>query len=308
MNLAIAILVFSGISFADGSNSFRPKLSLKLSGGVGYTNIGDMNVHLRSINKAFEYPEGNGILYSTEQVQLLNRFQGVCEAELILDITKRFGIGIGFSNPPHFNTESAFSLEPASSTFPHTSGSFSCKPWIESRVPIKAIVYYSLPAFQRTNLVISAGAGLYSAEMGNSLDYEISSEELGTSWYRNNWETAWKSGLGFHAGIGAEYAWKKRLSFTIDFHYRYAVIRDFQAFMNIDTTAPMTPFYYDELGTLYRWTWGELGTLNSFFDEFFVWSGNPPDFGGSLEYGKSGGPAKLDMSGLSIRLGIKIYL
>lgn len=294
------------VGLAQDSLPFKPRLSLKLTGGLRAIAIGDMNIHLASINDALIYPDGNGSAYSTDKVNLFNHLAGNWEAELRLEISKHAGIGFGFANPLHLVERTDILLYPAFSSSSIPIGSLSCSPEIDVRSPIKVNFSYRLPALSRTYLVLVAGLGHYSVRMKESLDYEISSHELVASWYRSHWVTDWKSTIGFHGGAGAEYGLSRLVSFVFDLHYRSVKTRSFQATMNIDTTAPKMGSFYDEHGDLYRWVWGEGGTLNSFYKEFFVWSGEPPQY--TFQHGGSDGKARLDMSGFSMSLGIKVNL
>ncbi len=94
----VFFIQFVAPGFAQDTKPFTPKLSLKLTGGIGSTAIGDMNTHLGSINQTFLPPDGNGLLYSTAKVNLFNNAAESWEIELRLDITTRVGIAFALAN------------------------------------------------------------------------------------------------------------------------------------------------------------------------------------------------------------------
>jgi len=302
LSFSVFFTIFLASGFAEESNGFKPRISLKLTGGGSYFAIGDINDSLLSIDRVLA--SGAYRAYSTDNIIKLNNWISTREAEVRFDITARFSLGIAVSNAFHLNKESTVPLfsYPGSPSI----GSFSSTPDVQMRVPIKFSVYYSLPLRLRLSILISVGVGYYSGKMAESLDYEIS-DEMGPAWYISEWETEWKSSFGFHGGLGAEYHLSKRLSLVIEAQYRIAKIRNFEATMSADSNLWDHIRNYDPEGILYLWGWGEDGPMGLGYRELIVWSGTPPSykvmFGGAALR-----KAILDLSGMSLRLGISVKL
>ena len=251
---------------------------------------------------------GNAGAYATSEVKKLDNWNEAWEAELRFNITRNIGLGIAVSNPLHLSNESEISLYSRYSDPPGMlAGSFLSRPDIRQRIPIELRVHYSLPLFSRMEVLFGLGCGIYSGKMKEALEYGINGISE-TWWHRSNWETSWKSAIGFHGGLGAEYSLSRQLALVIEVQYRHAKIRNLQATINIDSNRLPFSFYYDEQGTLYVWAWGEAGPLGVSSREFFAWAGNPPEYSGTLLFGESIGKAILDLSGLSLKLGIRINL
>jgi opacity protein-like surface antigen len=301
------IIVFFFMLSASGFSEdiSMPRWSLKLTGGASYLAVGHLNVSLASISEILV--SGSEGVYSKSVVKELNNWNTAWEAELNFHISRKIGVGIGVSNLLHLSNESNFPIYSWYSDPPGSLvGFFVSRPGIRYRIPITINVHYSLPIFSRTDILFSAGCGYYSGSMKEALDYEIS-DGSEAWWHRSNWESTWKSALGFHGGIGAEYSFSRRLALVAEVTYRYAKIRNLGATLNIESNLLHDSFSYDEQGTLYLWIWGEEGPLGLASQEFYVWQGNPPEYGGVL-FGRSIGKAILDLSGLTLKLGIRIRL
>jgi hypothetical protein len=148
--------------------------------------------------------------------------------------------------------------------------------------------------------------GYYSGKIKGSLDYDISDSE-GAAWYRSSWESDWRSALGFHGSIGVEYMLSRRLALLLEAQFRSVKLGDLNATMDSDSNLWPSYFYYDSSGTLYRWSWGEEGPMGLGYEELIVWQGTPPHspqtFGGHAM-----GKAILDLTGYSMKIGIRIGL
>ncbi len=300
-----SFILCAAVGFAQESKGFKPGVSIKLTGGGSGLAVGDINSSLGSIDRRLSSMEWRA--YSTEKVMQLNNRIGSWDAELKFDFTERLGLGIAVSNAVHLSNASRIplfsSLADAGSP---TIGSFTSAPDVRVRMPIRLSIYYSLPVISRLTILLSTGVGYYSGIMKESLDYEIS-DFLGTAWYRSEWQTQWKASLGFHGGLGAEYHLSKRLAFVVEAQYRFVKIGNFKATMSADSNLWQQLRNYDPEGTLYLWSWGEDGPIGISYRELIVWSGIPPDYGASFG-GSVRGKAKLDLSGISLRLGIRLGL
>jgi hypothetical protein len=145
------------------------------------------------------------------------------------------------------------------------------------------------------------GTGYYSGRMQEALDCEYSDK-----WHRSTWQTEWSSALGFHGGLGIEYMFSKRLSFVLDAQLRRVILTNFAATMDLDSNMVPSGFYFDESGTLYLAHWDEDGPFGPGTQEFYVWSTEPKGPVGGMFGAASRGKARLDLSGFSILIGLKI--
>lgn len=301
--LPISLLVLlAAVSFADQSGGRESRISLILTGGPSYYKYGDIKTSLRDMDGVLISGDFRG--YSKEHLSGLNGWRIGWEAEARFRIIRNFSLGLSVSSPIHLDPESrvllySYFTDPRGSE----AGSFMCIPDVRMRPPIKLSVYYSLPLKSNLSLVVGGGVGTYSGRMSESIDYELVDNYL-TGWYRSNWSSAWKSTLGIHGTMGAEYGISSRVALIANLSYRHARITGFSAEMSAESNLWTWPRNFDPQGELWAWSWGEDGPMGNGYQELIVWSGTPPDHG--PRDGTPIRPAVLDLNGFSISFGLKI--
>jgi hypothetical protein len=296
----VVVLSLSSFGLADDSTKLGHNLSLRLSGGLGFVTVGDMNTSFREW--ALTLPSRTTT--DTElRAMMIDRWSMTWEAELRFDLSKKIALGIALSNPLSQTKITSFPLYDPASDDPTPVGAFASDATVDVRSPIRISAYYTLPLSPKTNLLFGMGIGYYSGRMQEALDLEYFAD-----WHRSAWQTEWVSALGFHGGVSFEYLLSKRFSMILDAQLRRAVLTNFPATMDLDTNMVPTGFYFDQSGTLYLARWDEYWPMGVGTQEFYVWMTEPIGPVGGMFGARSQGKAVLDLSGLSFTFGIRISL
>lgn len=294
------VLFLSSFVYGDDSSKLNHKLSLKLSGGLGFIAVGDLNTSFKGW--AISLPSRT----TTDKelkAMTIDRWSMTWEAELRFDLSRKIALGIALSNPFRRTNIAAFPLYDPASDDPIPVGSFASDASVDVRSPIRIRAYYTRPLSPKMNLLFDIGIGYYSGRMQESLDCEYFAGS-----HRSAWQAEWKSALGFHGGVGFEYLLSKRFSFVLDTQFRRAVLTNFPATMALDSNMVPSTFYFNESGTLYLARWDEYGPMGIGTQEFYVWTTEPTGPVGGLFGARSKGKAVLNLSGLSLGIGIRIAL
>ena len=170
-----------------------------------------------------------------------------------------------------------------------------------STIPLSGTVYYHLliPQIAHFRLTFGGGVGWYTGKVTyNCL------QTMGTDWKLEYDGDFYSSGLGFHTIVGAEYFFTDSYSLCFDFGARYAKLSGFKgdvSLKEIDGGHITTKKFSDDrlvmakvLGTPWEWLDSksviDAYTEDSEFFEYSYWD------------------AKVDFSGISLRLGLKFYI
>lgn len=289
---------------ADDRSARRSHFSLSIMGGADSLIIGDINACLRAIDTNF-YPPGY-LAFSSDRLRGIRPLEGGWEAEIGFRLTKSLRLSVGTANGLHLGRRSDIRLfiypnDPSSSE----SGTFSSNAAVQIRRPLKLSLGYSLPSNSRFGLELKVGVGVFSGKMGHSMNFDLDANGW-TAWYRSQWETAWRGTIGFQSGLGIDFRLLNRFFVVAEAQYRLAKIDKFDAIMAADSNLWEHPRNYDPQGVLYLWAWGEDAPMGLGYEELMVWAGIPLDFtprgGGAVR------TASLDLSGFSIKIGIRIGL
>jgi opacity protein-like surface antigen len=285
------------IGVAQEKEQFKWNLSLKITGGLRYITVGDINDHIESfddyMSSAIEFYEGG-------KMEGVGRFGSYLEAELRFGVSPRLSIGIGTgyisgSKKSDFQTVGLFPF--SSTTWTPNLLEFIIEPEIKA-IPLRLGVYYSLPLAARVNFLLHGGLGYYFAKgflskynLIESLgEYSIPEPpEIFTSYDVSG------NGFGVHGGIGLEYKLMDSLFLVIEVQGRYAKIGNLKG-----TRTYWNTWNYDqriEEGTLY------IGTRDMTAEGY---GAGCPDLAVSpLQNMKK---AALDFSGFSSTAGFRIRL
>jgi len=252
---------------------------LKLSGGVGYLSVGDLNTNFQGRNDQLE-----DVALSYEgQYELLNwgyDFSG----EIIIYPIPSLGIALGagyiqVSNESSVSVTSIFSSEEI-----HVMPKISV-------IPITLGIYYSLPLASGVNLTLNGGTGYYIGTLSWDRDYSGTLAE-----YTDTFEGS-EGTIGFQGGLGFEFKFSPIVALVIEGFGRYAKLKEMKgdysregsSFLgSIDASGEYTMYYYEYLaGTEYY-------PHTHFFEE------EPSD-----PYYRNVRKAEIDLSGFSVRIGLK---
>jgi len=294
----IIALFFTGrTSVADEKDQFKWNLSLKISGGLRYITVGDINDHIKSFD---DYMSNSIYFYEGGKMQQIGRSGSYFEAELMIKISPRLTVGIGTeyisgSKKSDFQTVGIFPF--TSSTWTPHLLRFTIEPKIKA-IPVKLGVYYSLPFRSRINFLLHGGIGYYFSKgflskhnLTRCLDEIIIPEqpEIFTSYDVS------ANGFGVHGGIGLEYKLTDSLFLVIDAQGRYAKIGNLKGSRTYWNT-----WNYDqrkEEGILY------IGTRDMTAEGYGT---GCPDL--AVSPSQTMRKAALDFSGFSLTAGFRIRL
>lgn len=306
--LLLVLFVFlSRIACSEERENFKPKLSIKLTGGWHHVAIGDINSHLESFNNSydFEYARLNNPESISGEITQLNNHIYDWEAELRMDISYKFALGISTSGAIRKKNESSLTYIEKFYDGGEWTSIFTFRPEVKARVPVKLSIYYRLPFVFKTNIIFYSGIGYYSASVSKyeKLDLSIDSEYL--YWRCEHWKTDHKANLGLHGGIGIEYNLSKNLALVAEAYGRYARIRNLRGTLqkeNSDSAGRI----YESQGTLWYFKWVCYGKGYYRLD---ISEESPSKWGTIPECNISNvTEARINLSGFSMRVGIRIKL
>ncbi len=291
ISVLLAIIVL--LCFFCVGDAYAGKLikgfSLKLTGGYGTFSGGDLNDFFSDFNLQIERTAGLLGLDVDGAIEELN-WGPEFEAELIAQLSKNIALGLGLGYIYRKN-ESAVDIT-AFNNFAQSVVSTTKF----TAVPITLNVYCTLPLATKWDVFVKAGIGYY---LGRS-HYEIR-EESQMSGVTSYWEldkgSASRNGLGFQGGLGLEYNLSKSIALILEGHGRYANLDDWKGentFTNSvgqDETTSVDWLYFEELDDV----------TGVYYKSIYI-SDTPPQGPGI----RNVRPAKINYSGISLRLGIKI--
>lgn len=297
--LFVSLVFLNKSAYPEEKEKFKPKFSIKLTGGWAYMNGGDFNRYLKDYdNYLSEMTDYEGGEIKTLQ------YGSDLEGELRWNVNSKFAVSVGVGymsekNKSYFEYTGPF---PFQALFEGKQNYF-IKPKVKT-IPLKLGIHYTLPLSSRINLFLNGGLGYYfskaslykchwSSNYGGYLVIHTKEENYDIS----------SNGLGFHGGIGFEYDIANNLALVLEFQGRYARIKNLKGNRFYNLTFGVNPGVEEE-GILYI---GERDLTVEGYGE------NCPDL--IISQSKPSGDefqnikrAVLDLSGFSFRAGIRIRL
>jgi len=313
----ISIIIFiswaylSNITFSEEKRG-KLRLSIKLTGGWGYTSIGDINSHLESFNNYVNnYARYYGRESITGGIEKLDNFMHDWEAELRLELSPKFALGISTSGASHKKNESSLTYRegvlsaPEHPIYGEWIYTYTFKSEVKAQMPVRLSIYYRLPFVFKTNIIFYSGIGYYSANVSKYEKLDLSIDSEYPSWRWEHWKTDHKANLGFHGGIGMECSLTKNLALVLEAQGRYVKIKNLRGTLQREDSHNGGKIY-EEKGTLwyFKWAWYGKGYYRLDISEESPsrW-GTPPGY--SISNVRK---AIIDLSGYSIRIGLRIRL
>lgn len=302
LSLLLCLLFLAQFVPAEERKPFESRFSLKLTGGGGYTAIGDMNTHLKSIdkNETFEYWRTHDPTSISGEIKTLNNWGYDFELELMMKLNPKFSIGLAASAPFRRTNES-----PVIFTQQEIPGvgfqkiNMKYRPEIRLPVLIKLSFYYSWLSMTRFRANIIGGIGYYPVTLSEYIEEETYTHSIvGDSMAVEitDWNAKQRYPFGFHGGVGLEYVLNGEFSFIIDIQGRYV------RFGNLRASGE----FRQEAMTLRRS--GVLYYLN-YWHPVIEARYNKLDISETDELGgENVRKAILDLGGFSLRVGIKVNL
>jgi opacity protein-like surface antigen len=301
--LAFTILLLSDAVPVRAGEKY-PKFGIRLSGEVGIMAIGDINTGLSTFNDnlVFEYIRKNNPDWGRVEgaIDTLKNSFGSGEFELRIDLSRRIGLGISSATGLRRQNESSLTYFFVTDvTWPYE---YYYKPAIWASTPLRMTLYCYLRPGSRFSSYLSGGIGYYRGGIKEQFNLTVINGYSGdVGWGRRYWETQTKGALGFHVGQGMELLLSRNLALTGEIQWRYVRISNFGAFQRYETT---NPSYEESTGYLYYFTKENLfvGVRHA---DLTVWE-VPPEY--SIEFIMDVRKARLDLTGLSLKVGLRIML
>jgi opacity protein-like surface antigen len=294
----LAILFFSLIflnrtSWPAEKGNFKSRFSIKFSGGLGSITGGDINRHLR----AYDSYLSEMTYYEGGETKIVH-YGSDLEAEIRWDISSKFALsaGIGYiygDKESYFEFRGPFPFH-GSSNYPQRYIIF---PKIKA-IPLKLGFYYTMPLRSRINFFFDAGISYYFSKASLYKDHLCSTGLLLPTYTKEEKYDLNANNFGFHGGIGLEYNIANNLALLLEVQGRYARLNLKGNKMSSLMEAP----WVEEEGNLYI---GEIDLLDEGYGEYcpdLVISQSMPS--GNVNVRR----AILDLSGFSLRVGIRIKL
>jgi len=256
---------------------------LKLSGGIGYLSVGDLNASFQGWNDYFE-EAWFGIEGGVEGEYQLLHWGYDFSGEFIVYPIPELGIALGAG----YLQVSKESTVEVSMFF--GSEDITVNPKI-SAIPITLGVYFTPPLGSGVNLILSAGAGYYIGQM--SWEREVSGF---LSDFTDTWKTT-KGTLGFQGSLGFEFAFSPKVAFVIEGCGRYAKLKDLSGDFKRAGTDILGPF---EWGGEYTMWYYEYSENAEYYPRVYFYEEEPDN----LNY-RNVRKAEIDLSGFSIKAGFR---
>ncbi len=293
--LVIFSLVFLTAN-TQAEEKSKPRFSIKLTGGLGCFNWGDINTYLESFDDCLS----KRTHYKGGETRKLN-YGLDFEEELRIDLNSKFGIGLSIGIisgecKSKFTYKGPFPL----TSWPSANQSYFFK-HAASAIPIKLGGYYTLPLNSKFNLFLNVGLGYYFAKSSFYKHHLSSSFGPACMIYTKNEKYDLSSkGFGFYGGVGFEFSICENWALVIEGQGRYVKLKNLKGSkLNSD----FFDFRQENIGVLYY----VEGPLLFYGDEPWpdlvitkIYPSNP-DF-------RTIRKAVLDFSGFSLRIGIRMKL
>ncbi|MGB2765120.1 MAG: outer membrane beta-barrel protein [Candidatus Aminicenantaceae bacterium] len=225
--LFISLVFLSRITYSEEREKFWSKFSIKLTGGLRYMNVGDINNHLES----FDNYMSSGILYyEGGKIEKINNYCLDLEGELRLDISSKFSIGVGIGylhgqSKNEFQTVGFFPLRIPTPDFDmHV---FNINPKVNA-ILLKLGIYYTFSLSSRLDLYLNSGLGYYFSKaylLKNHTIVPLVPISPGPIYIYNEYEMS-SNGFGFHGGVGFEFSISNALALVLEAQGRYVRIKN----------------------------------------------------------------------------------
>lgn len=298
----IFLIFLAGIAYTK-EGRYKPGFSIKLTYGTNHYSWGDINKCLESFNnnELFEYMRSYFPELISGEIIKLDNFASDWEAELRIDIIRRFALSLAISETIIRKNESSLTYIDRHLIGDQIS-TWTYKPEVKVSMPVKLGIYYTLPLSSKINITFNAGIGYYSAKVSEYMRHEITFPSGETGWTVRDWETNPKRVCGFHGGIGLEYSLIKNFALVVEVQRRYVKLKDLRGIVQIE--GKHSGGIHEEKGTLYYFNMWDVG-IGTRYDDLWVWR-RPPDF--SIWDMRHIRKAVLDLTGYSFRVGIRMRI
>jgi len=216
--LLTSLVFFNRIACSEDSKNFKPRFSIKLSGGLSGFTGGDINRHL----KTYDGYLSEMTYYSGGETKTLH-FGSDLEGEIRWDINPRFALvaGTGYiygEEKSYFEFEGSIPFG-GQFTYPQ---SYTILQKIKV-IPLKLGMHYTLPALSKVNFFFDMGICYYKGKA--SLWKQHFSPEYAGYFIIYTKEEKFDleaNDIGFYGGIGIEFSIANNLALVLEVQGRYA--------------------------------------------------------------------------------------
>jgi opacity protein-like surface antigen len=256
------------VQAADKAKDSR-SFTLAIKGGWGHANIGDLNAYYKTHCADEVFNIPEN--EGNRIPQLGSSFADLeIEGEFFLD--RHFSLGLALGFPIRKSDKAVWYVNFNGSLQPVV-----LKPKVITYIPIKLNIYYHLPLSSKVQLLIGGGPGIYPTEIRT---FDVSSHFP----------------LGLQVVSGLEINLTQKLSLIVDGEWRLAKITNFKG---DDYSGNEATLWYYKMRYFDSDIW---------WDELIVSKSAPEEDPLGEKFYKDQRKARYDLSGFSIRLGLKFAL
>jgi len=263
------------------------RLSLKLYGGYSHILAGDINEGSDGFFEILDLYAALGVGTLTGGYKPLHGGYDF-GADLIYQITPTIGVGVGAGYMRNTKTSTA------TLTDGENQLEVAAQPTV-SAIPIRLGLFFTVPVAGQVNLTADLGGTYYA---GLKLDATQLIQFSPINWSEMSVAslTAGSSNLGFHGSLGFEYLFSPKMGFFVEAAGRYAKLKNFEEVTGIMNDSGGSSDTTD--GKLYIAT----TTDPDFTFSLFTVEETPPVDDVEATFREP----KIDLSGFSLRVGIRI--
>lgn len=311
------------------------QISFRIYGGGSWADAGDLNKNIRGWSNYFKDRNQTPYSFGYDVKEIQSLWEG--GAEVAYSLSSRFFIALGIEflkggtkgeMTSRLNQEQDYFYSPADfGTIFIDERSIQYPEYRLQCIPITLTLYYSFPFGTRVNFFLGCGGGYYSGKMTYREDYQYDfdyRDEKNLSGsilefvdqYSSSGTYTEKStckAFGFHTRGGLELKIRTNIHLIIEGHGRWVNFSEWKGSKKDSYTWDHTWGYWgssSDQGSFEEVEEGKLWLAEFKSDETgksyprFVFSKNKPvasSYSGTR-------PAKINLNGLSIRMGIRIFL
>ncbi len=275
----VSVLLFKGSTGILLSDSKKPRLYIKIKGNASFSSGGDFGDFVDRNDIYFNQLSSGSDDYviSTTKRSFFQGFGGEIGVEV-----KKHAVGIGFGYiSRNFKVDSHY--EPEGSDYIENY----VREYEFSAIPIFLFIHYKIVDRRFMKAFLTLGEGVYLTTYRDERAFTF---ENADRTFANSYVKSKKNHLGFHVGASIDFNISRNLALFIDAGYRLANFKEMKA----------DEFYEDD----------NEQELNE--EEDFYYGINRQTAQARFTAGEAGGalwdeePAKLNLSGFSLSVGVKI--
>jgi len=229
------------LSLAIAPGRAEAGLAIRIFGGPGYQNIGDLNNGLKGLSDSFAY-YGAGLGYSAagtyDPIHTEMNFGG----DIIFQFSPNIGIGFGSGFLRVARTSELKLTAPTPALHDEV---FKFSPEV-TVIPIRAGLFFFLPLGSRLQISLNAGGEYYLASISS-----VVLDDYPGWWWGEREDEARGQGFGFRGGLGLEIRLSPGLSLILEGQGRLGKVKELNG---SHTYRNSFGFEETEQGTLYYWT------------------------------------------------------